>query len=158
MRMTVGYKLINMQTSEEVMAWGGVWGQCPSVPNPLILPSGEHICGAQPGEVYEGFHLIPFEMDEPPAPVPESITRRQCALMLLDMALISGPEAIEMTRAGVPPAAIADYFNSLPEASRVRAEIDFAADAYRRDNPLLAELMALRGFQVDDFFREAAKL
>jgi hypothetical protein len=99
----------------------------------------------------------------PPAPpvVPESITRRQCALQLLAMGMITGPEAVAMTRDGTPPAMVQAYIDALPEAEKYRAEIDFAAVAYFRANPLLESIMAASGStpeQLDQFFVAAAAL
>lgn len=100
----------------------------------------------------------------PPPPVdrvPQSITRRQCAKRLLAMGMISGEEALLMTRHGEPPAAIAASFAQLSPDDAVLAEIDFAADTYMRSNPLLINLMEATGAserEIDDFFREAALL
>ena len=92
--------------------------------------------------------------------VPASITRRQCAIRMLEMAMISGSEAIAMTQSGVPPAAVAAYLTTLPEPDRTLATIDFAAMNYYRDNPLLAALMVANNMSeedVDTFFIEAGK-
>ena len=94
-------------------------------------------------------------------PVPQSITRRQCAKRLLAMGMISGEEALAMTRTGTPPAMIAASFAQLSPDDAVLAEIDFAADTYMRSNPLLINLMEATGAserEIDDFFREAALL
>ena len=94
-------------------------------------------------------------------PVPKSITRRQCAKRMLMMGLISGEEALAMTRNGTPPAMVAASFAQLSPEDAVLAEIDFAADTYERTNPLLINLMLATGAgegEIDDFFREAAAL
>lgn len=94
-------------------------------------------------------------------PVPASITRRQCAKRMLMMGLISGEEALAMTRHGEPPAMVAAMFQQLSPEDAVLAEIDFAADTYQRTNPLLINLMLATGAgerEIDDFFREAAQL
>jgi hypothetical protein len=93
-------------------------------------------------------------------PVPQSITRRQCAKQLLALSMISGDEAIAMTRNGTPPAMVQAYLDNMQEPDRTSATIDFAADTYLRNNPLLAALMAANGMteeQVDQFFIEASK-
>jgi hypothetical protein len=69
----VGYKLIETATDNVVQSWGGTWGECPGVPNPLDLPNGDQVCGAQVGVNYNGFRLDPWEIDQPPAPVPQSV-------------------------------------------------------------------------------------
>lgn len=93
--------------------------------------------------------------------IPESITRRQCAVMMLSQNMITGQEAILMTQSGIPPANVQTYFDAMPEPQRTMAIIDFAATNYFRDNPLLADLMAANGMteqQVDQFFIGAASL
>lgn len=97
----------------------------------------------------------------PPEPVPTSITRRQCARRMLDMGMITGEEALAMTRNGTPPAMVAAAFDQFSPSDRIIAEIDFAADTYLRSNPLLVNLMLATGAsadEIDDFFRAAAQL
>lgn len=106
-------------------------------------------------------NTLPFDPALYPQPVPHSITRRQCARQLLVMGMITGPEAVAMTKTGEPPAAIAAYLATLPEEQRFLAEIDFAADSYLRNNPLLAALAAANGMSeadIDQFFRDAEQL
>jgi hypothetical protein len=94
-------------------------------------------------------------------PVPASITRRQCARQMLAMGLITAPEALEMTRSGIPPNLVAAMIAGLDPADAVLVEIDFAADTYVRANPLLVSLMQGTGADdaaIDQFFRDAAAL
>ena len=96
-----------------------------------------------------------------PLPVPQSISRRQCAKQMLAMGLIDAPSALEMTRNGTPPSFVMSAIAQLPQHEQVIAEIDFAADVYLRSNPLLISLMAATGAtseDIDAFFIEAAKL
>lgn len=96
-----------------------------------------------------------------PKPVPPQITRRQCARQLYAIGMITGPEAVAMTRNGTPPAMVQTYLAALPEAARYVAEMDFAADTYLRNNPLLAALMAANDktdAEVDQFFIDAEAL
>lgn len=101
-----------------------------------------------------------FDAVTSPVPVPESITRRQCALQLLALGQITDAEAIAMTRDGTPPASVQAYIDALPSASdRTAALIDFAAANYYRDNPTLTALMQANGNspeQIDQFFISAA--
>lgn len=92
-----------------------------------------------------------------PPPVPFSITRRQCALQLYAMGIISLAEAKAMTKSAEVPAAVAQVFAGMAEEQRDLAEIDFAAGNYYRDNPLLS-LMGLTPEQLDQFFIAAAQL
>ena len=94
----------------------------------------------------------------PPPPVPQSITRRQCAIELRERQLITPTEALNMTRTGTPPAMIQSIFDDMVENDRILAETDFAADTYLRTNPLLIEIMTSTGAteeDVNDFFRSA---
>jgi len=98
---------------------------------------------------------------DPGPPVPQSITRRQCALQLRALGLITGSEAVAMTRDGTPPATIKAYFNALEDEDRILAEIDFAATSYFRTNPLIGALLAANGMSETDagaFFIAAAGL
>lgn len=101
-----------------------------------------------------------IEASSKPRP-PQSITRRQCAKQLLIMGLINGDEAVAMTRNGTPPAIVAIELATLADAERTIAEIDFAADTYLINNPLLLSLMEkLNKTQadLDEFFIAAAAL
>lgn len=118
------------------------------------------------GDVIDGWKaakaaVLPPPDPEPENPVPESITRRQCAMIMFSMGMISGPEAIAMTQSGIPPAAVQAYLDTLPEPQRTMATMDFAASNYFRDNQLLDALMAANNMtdqQVDEFFVAAAQL
>lgn len=70
--MIVGYKLIEVATGNVVESLGGEWGKCPEIPNPLVLPNGDHVCGANYGESFHGYRLDAWEMDEP-APSPKTV-------------------------------------------------------------------------------------
>lgn len=93
--------------------------------------------------------------------VPESITRRQCAMMMFSTQMITGPEAVAMTQSGIPPAAVQAYLDTMPEPDRTMAIMDFAASSYYRENPLLLALMIANNMteeDVDNFFIAAGKL
>jgi len=150
----IGYVLVD-EKGMVVKTWGGD-GQMPPFPNPLVLPNGDAVSAPSLGVSYGGYILSEWNGDVA-EPVPEVITRRQCALQLLAMGLINGPAAVEMVRNGTPPSLIDDYFATLPESTRYLAQIDFAAQTYARSNPLLEMLAASQGLQIDNFFREAAK-
>ena len=95
----------------------------------------------------------------PPPPVPQSITRRQCAIELRERTLIAPLEALNMTKTATPPAMIQTLFDAMSENDRILAETDFAADNYMRTNPLLIQIMSSSGAteeEIDDFFRSAA--
>lgn len=95
----------------------------------------------------------------PPAPVPASITRRQCALEMLARDLIAGPEAVAMVATATPPALVEALITAMPEPDATLARVDFAAGTYERDTPLLTALMTAQGAtsaDIDAFFRAAA--
>ena len=96
----------------------------------------------------------------PPAPVvPASITRRQCAIELLNRAMITDAEALAMVQTGAVPAFVRALIDQIPAADRIRAFIDFAADTYNRNNPLFVYLMSAAGktpADIDAFFIAAA--
>lgn len=126
------------------------------------MPLIKHVDGVDiemtPEEEAEFLASLP-----PPAgePIPRSITRRQCAKQLLNMGMITDVEALEMTRTGMPPAMVAASFAQLSPEDAILAQIDFAADTYMRDNPLLNNLMLATGAseeEINDFFRAAALL
>lgn len=92
-------------------------------------------------------------------PPPESITRRQCAIELLERKMISSEEALAMTKAGDMPQAIRTIIEKeLAESieAMIRAEIDFAAATYYRDNPLFS-MMGMSNTDLDEFFFLAAR-
>ena len=95
----------------------------------------------------------------PPPPVPQQITRRQCAIELRERSLITPTEALDMTKYGDVPAMISQVFSTMTDADRIIAETDFAADTYERTNPLLIQVMTSTGASeedIDDFFRDAS--
>lgn len=91
MPQTVGYKLIETSDNgREIMQWGGVWGQTPGIPNPLILPSSlNHVHCAELGVSYTDFDgktytLTPWMMDAPAkTPSNTPISMRQLRLGLI---------------------------------------------------------------------------
>lgn len=164
--MVVGFQLIDA-SGTVLQSWGGEWGFCPPMPNPLHLPNGDVVLGPELNTDYSGHQIVEWNMDEPPPPpppppvVPESITRRQCALQLFAVGMITGPEAVAMARDGTPPASVQAAFDTLPEPNKTLALIDFAASNYYRASPLIPSLMAANGMteeQVDQFFVEASTL
>lgn len=138
----VGYRLVN-GSGLFVREWGGVWGQCPGLPNPLILPTGEHVHAPLLNTDYKSFTLVEWIMDEPAPTVPASITPRQCRLVLMQQGLLAEAEKI---------ISVSD------EASRITWEY---ALEFRRDDPLLLRLAKEFNLEppvIDQFFIEASKL
>jgi hypothetical protein len=76
----VGYQLVRKSDSIILETWGGIPGQCPGVPNPLVLPNGDQVCGAGLGWENTSYRLDGIYM--PPA-IPQSVTKRQVIFWLI---------------------------------------------------------------------------
>lgn len=63
----VGYHLVN-ENDDILQSWGGIWGQCPGVPNPIYCPDGSIVYAPEVDIVYNGVKLIPWMMNGPPIP------------------------------------------------------------------------------------------
>lgn len=61
----VGYKLVEDATGKILGQWGGQYGSCPGFPNPLFLPNGDHVHGGSLNVSYDGFTVVPWEMERP---------------------------------------------------------------------------------------------
>jgi hypothetical protein len=66
MASCVGYKLINLSDGSIAEQWGGIWGQCPGVPNFIVLPSGIQISCMKVDQEYDGYKLVAWEIEPPP--------------------------------------------------------------------------------------------
>lgn len=80
--MQVGYKLVEIATGSVVETWGGIWGQTVSPPNPLSLPDGSQVCGAQNNDEFNGYRLDPWMMDAPPPSVNDVVVERAARLAI----------------------------------------------------------------------------
>lgn len=113
------------------------------------------------GRVVDGVYSPPVE-DEPEAPVPASITRRQLLLQLALSEMISSAEALAAAQTGAVPAAVQAVFDQLAPADKLAAEITWATmSVAERGHPLVAALAAAQAMtdaDIDDFFRAAAQL
>jgi hypothetical protein len=65
----VGYKLVN-SAGDIIETWGGLWGQCPGIPNPITCPNGDIVYAPQVDVDYNGVKLIPWMMSQP---VPQQV-------------------------------------------------------------------------------------
>lgn len=67
MQQIVGYKLTRISDGATVQSWGGTWGLCPGVPNPVRLPTGDDVHAPSLDTVMDGYVLNAWRMDAPPA-------------------------------------------------------------------------------------------
>ena len=151
----MGFDFSTVDSNWHALQWGGASGW-------IEVKQGDRIW-LETDELVQPFVTM-FNAAAPvaaPPPVPQSISRRQCARQLFAMGMITGAEAVAMTRNGTPPAMVQTYLDTLPEADRYVAEMDFAADTYLRVNLLLNAIMAAGKHSpadVDQFFIAAAML
>lgn len=158
--MVVGFQLLDAQGAT-VQSWGGTWGRCPGVPNPLKLPNGDFVHAPSLNTDYGGYILVEWLMQEPPPLVPEYISRRQAATQLRNDQFITQNEAFTMASTATIPPFVQSYFNTLDPADKADAELAFTAIDYPRSSSLLTAVMEANGLtsaQIDQFFISAAKL
>lgn len=65
MQQIVGYRLVRTSDGAEVQYWGGAWGQCPGIPNPVVLPNGDQVCAPSLDADIGGHKLVAWIMDKP---------------------------------------------------------------------------------------------
>lgn len=64
MAQKVGYKLLDPE-GNVCGQWGGMYGTCPVIPNPMKLPNGDMVHCALVGEEYSsGYVLIEWWMEQ----------------------------------------------------------------------------------------------
>lgn len=164
----VGFRGIDMSSqppSFHALQWYGDSGEIEYVDPDTGNHSNQKTTDLSPFQPQiDGWNEKKYEYENPPLEppaVPESITRRQCALQLLASGLITTDEAVAMTKDGTPPQAILAYINEMPAESRPYALIDFAATSYYRNNPLISQILLANGAteqQGDEFFIAASQL
>ena len=143
MTMVVGYRLTDISNQGIVREWGGIWGQCPGLPNPIVLPGGDRVHAPSLNEDYGGYILTEWEMEEPAPTVPESVDAAQVRLVLLQQGLL-------------------DQVETMIAAQGKAAQIEWEFRVrYHRDNPLLLTLasqLKLTDEQLDQLFIQASQL
>lgn len=75
----IGYRLVRVADDAVVDQWGGNWGALASPPNPLILPNGDQVCGAEVGGEYDR-HRLEAWLASPSAPQVVAERERRMAL------------------------------------------------------------------------------
>lgn len=64
----IGYRLIDKR-GNIAKEWGGSFGNVPGIPNPLVLPNGDQVCGAVLDGTYDGYTLVSWDAERPPQTV-----------------------------------------------------------------------------------------
>lgn len=106
----------------------------------------------------------PLEPEAPPAPTPPpgSISDRQFFQMLAVLGLIEQGEALAAVKTGDMPMPLQVLLENVPMQDRFAAEMLLSgATSFDRSHPLVPMLGFAFGWsasQLDDFWREAAKL
>lgn len=163
----VGYRLLKIGTGEVVQSWGGTWGQCPGIPNPLTVDDGKggklQVCAPALGAPYAGYMLEEWKMDEPPSPVPMEISDRQFFQQAALAGFITEEEALAAVQTGSVPAAMQAIVDGIARmADRFSAQMILSgATTFRRDHPLTSAIGSALGktdAEIDEFFRAAALL
>ncbi len=94
--------------------------------------------------------------------VPQTISDRQFFQQLAIAGVISKEEALAAVKAGDIPAALSGFIAALDDASSFNAEMLLSgATVFQRNHPLTNAVATAQGMtadQVDEFFRQAAKL
>ena len=94
--------------------------------------------------------------------VPQTISDRQFFQQLAIAKVISQEEALAAVKTGDIPAALSGFIAALDDASRFNAEMLLSgATVFQRNHPLTNAVAMAQGMtadQVDEFFRQAAKL
>lgn len=94
--------------------------------------------------------------------VPQTISDRQFFQQLAIAGVISQEEALAAVKTGDIPAALSGFIAALDDAARFSAEMLLSgATVFQRNHPLTNAVAMAQGMtadQVDEFFRQAAKL
>ena len=158
----VGYVLKNSD-GEVIDLWGGVWGQLPSPPGVIVLPNGDQVCAPVIGVEYSGCVLENWLMDEPPAPIPATISDRQFFQQAAIDGLVSQEEALSAVQTGSIPVVLQAVIDGIEDPNNRFAATMLLAGAttIERYHPLTDAVAAHLGWdstQLDEFFIRAAQL
>ena len=89
----VGYNLLS-PTGDIIQSWGGEWGVCPGIPSQLILPNGDIVCAPEINVPYEGYKLVPWMMNPPPTPIPQTAPMWAVRTVLQNKGLFDQAQAL----------------------------------------------------------------
>ena len=132
MKQQVGYHLINVITGNVEKSWGGTWGQCPSVPNPMDIPNGDQVCSPEVDGVYGDYTLKPWMMDAPSPTVDDVVLERSIRLAVgfdYDFGDDRGVHRIGTTESDMRGwAEVTDWSNSQTALGNTSATINIITD------------------------------
>lgn len=172
----IGYSLVDWQ-GNELQVWGDLPGVIHLIPNPVILPNGDHVHCVGLGPIQE-WQIVPrmFEYGPSssitfdgtqilviqPEPVPEMISDRQFFQQLAVLGEITWEEAEAAVGPGILPSAFADVISTLSiEAQRPIRMLLIGATQFNRYHLVTAALMQILGKDdawTDQLWRDAFKL
>lgn len=159
----VGYKLVEVANASNVLtSWGGVWGQCPGLPDIVILPNGDQLFGTVLNQNYQGYQIVPWMMEEPII-IPQVISDRQFFQQAALENIITKDEALAAVKTGVIPTVLQTFVDSIEDESQNFAAkmLLSGATEFSRYHPLTETIRTHLGWtteQIDHFFIDAAKL
>ena len=139
----VGYKLVNSDNIV-IEQWGGIWGQCPGVPNPIFIPNGDVVYAPEIDTNYSGYTLIKWMMEQPPTPIPQQVPMWAVRTILQNDGLFDQADALIQASTDNALKNVWEYGNF--------ADRDSAAIA------TLAAALNLTNEQVDQMFIDANNL
>ena len=135
-----------------------------SIPNPMLLPNGDQVCGAAPGWSDGGYSLVPVSWDvpdAPPMPIPP-ISDRQFFQALALSGSITQTDALAAVKTGTLPPQLQDAINAMPPDQQFSAEMMLSgATAFDRNHPMTDAMMQVLGWDAastDELWKYAATL
>jgi len=91
----VGYQLIDAN-GDVLQSWGGVWGQLPSLPNPIRLPNGDDVHAPELDTPYEGCRLVEWLMGPPPPTLDQIGAERERRIAMPLLVVVPGLDPFQI--------------------------------------------------------------
>lgn len=66
MSQLVGYQLVEVSSGAVIQSWGGIFGQCPGVPDLISCPNGDDVYNPELDTDYNGYKLVEWYMTPTP--------------------------------------------------------------------------------------------
>jgi hypothetical protein len=167
----IGWSLVD-RDGAEVAHWGDDAGVTHGIPNPLILPNGDQVCGLTEETTIGEYHLMKrFLVDSPPSPYHKATSRLVGMVFNSMVATVQYEEVASIVPPKVTPrqarlallgggklANVKQMVNNLSEADQITWEY---ATEINRSDPLIKSMGAALGMteaQIDNMFRVAVTL